>query len=196
MTSLLSLPIVSFHPRLSRAECEFWFEAGPEWQVQTEQRMEALLALAFPDVSAAAEPFLWFEPNYLAILSGPTGRAAAHTDVKTHSDCITRALAAYQDAARPRGVQSLFLHYRFDFDEIIMPYGPRKTIWKTPHEMLTLEREHTGSDEAQTHLALRCLFTHPPASCLARPEHWLGRVHHRMEGAFFKMQQQDVSFSH
>ena len=195
MTSILSMPIPSFHPRLTRAECEFWFEAGPDWQEQMEQRMETSLALAFPDVSNAAEPFLWFEPNYLAILSGPTGSAEAHADVKTHSGYITRALAAYQDAAHPHRVQTLFLNYRFEFDAGILPCGPRKTIWKTPREMLTLEREQTCTDESQTHLALRCLVTHPPASCLTRPEHWLWHVHHRMEGAFFEMQQ-GVPFPH
>ena len=61
------------HPRLTKAECEFWFEAGADWQEHTERRMEAHLADAFPDVTGVSEPFLWFQPNYLAVLSGPTG---------------------------------------------------------------------------------------------------------------------------
>ena len=180
----------SIHPRLMKAECEFWFEAGADWQEQTEQRMETHLARAFPDVSHISEPFLWFEPNYLAILSGPTESAAAHKDVRTHSDRITRALTAYQVAARPRRVQTLFLNYQFEFGAGVLPRGPRKTVWKTSDEMMTLERE-TAGDRSRTRLTLRCLITHPPARCLTRAGDWLERIHHKMDGAFHEMHQGD-----
>lgn len=182
-----SLPMTSFRPRLTKAECEFWFEAGPDWQDQTERRVEDGMARAFPDVADVTEPFLWFEPNYLAVLSGPTAGMQAHADVKTHADCITRALAAYQDAARPRRVQTLFLNYQFEFAADVLPSGPRKTVWKTPREMMTLEREVRPSGP-RTRLAIRCLITQPPALCLTRSADWLESIHHRMEGAFHKMQ--------
>ncbi len=180
----------SFHPRLTKAECEIWFEAGADWQEHTERRMEAHLADAFPDVTGVSEPFLWFEPNYLAVLSGPTGEGEAHTDVKAHAGCITRALAAYQDAAQPHRVQTLFLNYQFEFDATFLPCGPRKTVWNTPHEMMTLERE-TPPGSPRTRLALRCLITRPPVSCLTRSPAWLQHIHRRMEGAFQKVQQSD-----
>ncbi len=175
------------HPRLTKAECEFWFEAGGEWQEQTERRMEAQLARAFPDVRDVTEPFLWFEPNYLAVLSGPMG-AAAHQGVSAHADCVTRALAAYQDAAQPRRVQSLFLNYQFEFDAGVLPRGPRKTVWKTSDDMMTLERD-TAGNRSRTRLTLRCLITHPPACCLTRAGDWLERIHHKMDGAFHEMHQ-------
>ena len=176
-----------FHPRLTKAECEFWFEAGADWQEQTERRLESRLARAFPDVRDVTEPFLWFEPNYLAVLSGPTGSAAAHKDVQTHSDCITRALSAYQDAVQPRRVQTLFLNYQFEFGAGVLPCGPRKTVWKTPREMMTLEREAPPGGP-QARLAVRCLITHPPADCLTRSGGWLERIHHKMDGAFRTLQ--------
>lgn len=181
-----SRPITSFRPRLMKAECEFWFEAGADWQDQTERSVEDRLARAFPDVADVTEPFLWFEPNYLAVLSGPTGGAAAHADVETHAGCITRALVAYQGAAQPRRVQTLFLNYQFEFAANVLPNGPRKTVWQTPREMLTLERE-VGHD-AETRLVIRCLITHPPALCLTHSGRWLGSIHRRMEAAFHKMQ--------
>ncbi len=182
-----SRPITSFHPRLTKAECEFWFEAGADWQDQTEQRVEGRLARAFPDVADVTEPFLWFEPNYLAVLSAPTGGASAHADVKAHAGCITRALAAYQGATKPRRVQTLFLNYQFEFDSGVLPRGPRKTVWNTPREMMTLEREAARSG-SQARLAIRCLITHPSALSLSHPSRWLEGIHGRMEGAFHKMQ--------
>ena len=182
------MAIASFHPRLTKAECEFWFEAGAVWQEQTERRMETSFARAFPDVGDVAEPFLWFEPNYLAVLSGPTGGAEAHADVKAHSGCITRALAVYQDAAQPHRVQTLFLNYQFEFEAGVLPCGPRKTVWDTPRERMTLERE-TPPGSTRTRLTLRCLITHPPVSCLTRSPRWLQHIHHRMEGAFHQLQQ-------
>ena len=181
-----------FHPRLTKAECEFWFEAGADWQDHTERKMEAHLADAFPDVTGVSEPFLWFQPNYLAVLSGPTGEVEAHAGVEAHSGCITRALAAYQDAAQPRRVQTLFLNYQFEFDADVLPYGPRKMVWNTPRERMTLERE-TPPGSPRTRLALRCLITHPPASCLTRSPRWLEHIHHRMEGAFHELQQAPCS---
>ena len=181
------MPNASFLPRLTKAECEFWFEAGADWQEQTERRLESLLAGAFPDVRDVTEPFLWFEPNYLAVLSGPMGSAAAHEDVRTHSDCITRALSAYQDAAQPRRVQTLFLNYQFEFDAGLLSCGPRKAVWKTPREMMTLEREAPPGG-SPTHLAVRCLITRPPAECLTRSGDWLERIHHKMDGAFRTLQ--------
>ena len=192
MTRTPPVPNVPFHPRLTKAECEFWFEAGADWQDQTERRMESSLAHAFPDVAGVSEPFLWFEPNYLAVLSGPTGNAEAHTDIKAHSGCVTRALAAYQDAARPRRVQTLFLNYQFEFNAGILPCGPRKTVWETSRELMTLEREAPGGGP-QTRLGLRCLITRPSMDCLDRSPHWLECIHHRMEGAFHALQQRDAA---
>lgn len=181
-----SQPIPSFHPRLTKAECEFWFESGPDWQDQTERRVEDSLAQAFPDIIGVTEPFLWFEPNYLAVLSGPTGGASAHADVEAHAGCIMRALTAYQGAAQPRRVQTLFLNYQFEFAANVLPDGPQKTVWRTPREILTLERETPNG--AQTRLAIRSLITHPPALSLSHPSRWLESIHRRMEGAFHKIQ--------
>jgi len=187
MTRNLSSSHTSFRPRLTKAECEFWFEAGADWQEQTERQMETQFALAFPDVSAVSEPFLWFEPNYLAVLSGPTGDGAAHADIEAHSACITRALAAYQDAARPNCVRTLFLSYQFEFDAGILPCGPSKIVWEAPCEIMTLEQE-APCGGLQTRLEFRCLITNPAADCLNRPSRWLERIHHRMEGAFHQTQ--------
>lgn len=188
MTRTPPAPNVPLHPRLTKAECEFWFEAGADWQDQTEQQVEARLADAFPDITGVSEPFLWFEPNYLAVLSGPLGGAEAYTDVTAHSGCITRALGAYQDAAQPRRVQTLFLNYQFEFNADVLPGGPRKTAWDTPRERMTLEWE-TPPGSLWTRLTLRCLITRPPATCLTRSPHWLQHIHHRMEGAFHELQQ-------
>ena len=178
----------SFHPRLTKAECEFWFEAGADWQEQTERRLETQLADAFPDVSGLTEPFLRFEPNYLAVLSGPMGGVAAHDDIRAHSGCVTRALAAYQDAAHPHRVQTVFLNYQFEFAADVLPCGPKKTVWETPCEMITLERE-TPPGSPWTRLALRCLITCPPVNCLDRLPAWLDHIHRRMDGAFQDVQQ-------
>ena len=90
MTRTPPPPNTPFHPRLTKAECEFWFEAGADWQDKTEQRMETQLARAFPDVSSVSEPFLWFQPNYLAVLSGPTGRGR-RTPMSRHTPAASRA---------------------------------------------------------------------------------------------------------
>ena len=183
------MPTRPFHPRLTKAGCEFWFEAGADWQEHTERLMESSLALAFADVGNVTEPFLWFEPNYLVIHSEPSGNEKAHLEVQTHSRRVMRALRAYADAAQPRRVQSLFLYYHFDLPADRLPGTPKKLIWNTPREMLTLER--SAGRGSQTRLALRCLITQPSESCLARSGRWLERIHQKMDTAFHDLRQSD-----
>lgn len=184
------MPIMPFHPRLTKAGCEFWFEAGADWQEHTERLMESSLALAFADAGDIAKPFLWFEPNYLAIHSEPLGNEKAHLEVQTHSQRVMRALKIYADAAHPCRVQSLFLQYHFDLPADSLPGTPKKLIWNTPREMLTLERRVSGR-EPQTRLALRCLITQPSDHCLARSGRWLEHIHQRMDTAFHDLRQSD-----
>ena len=176
------MPIVPFHPHLTRAECEFWFEAGADWQEQTERQVGAQFASVFADIRAD-ESFLRFEPNYLAVLSGPLSGAAAHTDVEAHSSRVLHALAAYQAAAQPRRVQTLFLSYQFRLEDAALPGCALKRVWNTPRDMITLEWGGQG-DGSGAPLEARCLITHPPACCLTQSPDWLGRIQHKMERAF------------
>ena len=179
------MPIAPSHPRLTKAECEFWFEPGAVWQEQTERLMEAHLARAFPDIPDVTEPFLWFEPNYLSVLTESAG--AAHLDAKIHAGRIRRALTAYDNAVQPCRVETLFLSYEFELPRAILKDAPKKLVWKTPRELMTVEWESSGGPHVSLHL--RCLVTKPPVRCLAGSEGWLERIHHKMDGAFHTLRQ-------
>ena len=175
------MPMVPFHPQLTEAHCEFWFEPGADWPQERERQMQEQLAQAFPDVAGVSEPFLWFDPDYLAV------RAAPPCGPEAHRERVLRALAVYHEVGRPRAVQTLCVRYGFELDPRAVPGldAPHTLRRLGPGELLTLAAEpdvRCGPPRAR--LAARFLLTRQ-TSCLPRlAERRLRDIHDRMEDAF------------
>ena len=181
------MPNPNFLPRLLEAECEFWFPTASDPLSPVESTLADRLAQRLPLDEDMVVPWVWYEPNYLALRSElPPGGAAAHR-------CrLLSALTAYLEAARPQAVQSVFLRYLFSLPAAVLPgavlpnaSGPLVRVRQTRYRRLSVTVTAVASSSPpRVEVELRCLLTGPSRRAVTDTSSWLADLHATLEKEF------------